>query len=98
MITTVDLRRIITNHQIVPVAFDELGEDTPITLDSLNLVWLLHVLEEELGIIADPYDDDLKHFTSVRGILRYLTAAESANDMLEPIEQKGLHQHANQPI
>jgi acyl carrier protein len=68
-----EIRRLLTDHNIVPENFEELGEDTPLTLDSLALIWLQHLLEEEHGISIDPYGTDLDFFTSVRGIHTYLS-------------------------
>ncbi|MFE0173437.1 acyl carrier protein [Streptomyces sp. NPDC059002] len=76
MITTYEIRRLLTHYPIVPLSLEELGEDTPLTLDSLALVWLQHVLDEEHGISIDPYGEDLDYFTSVRGIHTFLTAAQ----------------------
>lgn len=74
MIDSAEIRRLLTHHKIVPENFEELGEDTPLTLDSLALVWLQHVLDEEHGISIDPYGPDLEFFTSVRGIHTYLSS------------------------
>ncbi|MFD5029194.1 hypothetical protein ACFVWX_08550 [Streptomyces sp. NPDC058220] len=84
MITTDEIRRLLTHHQIVPASLEELGEDTPITLDSLALVWFQHVLDEEHGIGVDPYGADLDHFTSVRGIHTFLSAAGPAGNAAGP--------------
>ncbi|MFJ3962848.1 acyl carrier protein [Streptomyces sp. NPDC090036] len=72
MIGTDEIRRLLTQHRIVPGTFEELGPDTPLTLDSLALVWLQHALDEEHGISIDPYGPDLDLFTSARGISTYL--------------------------
>lgn len=76
MISTDEIRDLLTRHQIVPYSAEELGEDTPITLDSLSLVRFQYALEEEHGIVVDPYDADLDHFTSLGGIHVYLRNAE----------------------
>jgi hypothetical protein len=73
VIDTAEIRRLLTHNKIVPEGFEELGEDTPLTLDSLALVWLQHVLEEEHGISVDPFGPDLDFFTSVQGIHTYLS-------------------------
>lgn len=72
MIGTDEIRRILTDNRIVPADFEELGDDTPLALDSLALVWLQHALDEDHGISIDPYGPDLEFFTSVRGIHSYL--------------------------
>ncbi|MFG3529631.1 acyl carrier protein [Streptomyces sp. NPDC047917] len=71
MITIDQVRGLLCRPEIVP-GTEALGDDTPITLDSLALVWFQHVLEEEHGISIDPYGADLDHFDSVRGIHTYL--------------------------
>ncbi|AXI77270.1 acyl carrier protein [Peterkaempfera bronchialis] len=86
MIGTDEIRRLLTRHQIVPADYEELDDDTPITLDSLALVWLQHVLDEEHGISIDPYGADLDFFTSARGIGTYL--ANHATDAKD-----GIHAH-----
>lgn len=86
MISALDIRRVLTKYQITPVPFEELADDTPFVLDSLNLVWLLHILEEEYGITVDPYGADLDHFTSVHGIHTYL------------VEQGETPRHAGQSL
>ncbi|MFG2298610.1 hypothetical protein [Streptomyces sp. NPDC048603] len=73
MIGPEEIRRLLTHHRIVPVGYGELGDDTPLTLDSLALVWLQHALDEEHGISIDPYGPDLEYFTSVRGIHTFLS-------------------------
>ncbi|MFI1890533.1 hypothetical protein [Streptomyces jumonjinensis] len=81
MMDTAEIRRLLAHHQIVPEGFEELDEDTPLTLDSLALVWFQHALEEEHGISIDPYGPDLDFFTSVRGIHTYLsTLTERGTD------------------
>lgn len=78
MIGTDEIRSLLTRHQIVPCTAEELTDDTPFSLDSMALVWFQHVLEEEHGISVDPYDADVEHFTSVRGIHTYLCSLAGA--------------------
>lgn len=80
MITTYEIRRLLTQYSIVPLTLEELDEDTPLTLDSLALVWFQHAMDEEHGISVDPYGADLDHFTSVRGIHTFLAAAGAGTD------------------
>ncbi|QEU90689.1 hypothetical protein [Streptomyces kanamyceticus] len=80
MITTYEIRRLLTQYSIVPLALEELGEDTPLTLDSLALVWFQHAMDEEHGLSVDPYGADLDLFTSVRGIHTFLSAVQAGTD------------------
>ncbi|MFJ3914128.1 hypothetical protein EDE04_7462 [Streptomyces sp. 2132.2] len=92
MIDTDEVRRLLTHYQIVPGTFEELDADTPITLDSLALVWLQHVLDEEHGISIDPYGADLDFFTSARGISTYL-ARTGVEANPGTAAEDGIHAH-----
>jgi len=72
MITKDDVRRILADKRIFAVAPEDLGEHTELALDSLSLVWLIHKLEEEHGIVLDPQGDDFAEFTSVDRIHSYI--------------------------
>jgi len=71
-LTTADLRRLLSEPKIYPDLPERLSDDTPIALDSLGLIWLLHLLEEEYGLHVEPDDADLDEFTTVGRTLAYL--------------------------
>ncbi|MFJ2768935.1 acyl carrier protein [Streptomyces sp. NPDC087300] len=80
MITTDEIRWLLTHYSIVPLTLAELDEDTPLTLDSLALVWFQHAMDEEHGVSVDPYGADLDLFTSVRGIHTFLASLQAGTD------------------
>jgi hypothetical protein len=49
-----------------PVAGDE-------RIDSLQLAWLLHQVEQRYGVELDPGDDELQRMTTVTGATEVLT-------------------------
>ncbi|MGJ5754497.1 hypothetical protein FB563_2670 [Streptomyces puniciscabiei] len=65
MITRGDIERLLVDSGITP----EPGPDGPdeFVLDSLTLVWMLHLLDERHGIRWEPAEEDLVDFTSVSG-------------------------------
>lgn len=70
-----ELRALLVECQIVPFSADELGDDTPIVIDSFALVWLIQMLQERHGIVLDPTDEEVAAFDSVRAVHAHLTAA-----------------------
>ncbi|MGX1912618.1 acyl carrier protein [Streptomyces phaeochromogenes] len=75
---TIDtVRELLTDRKIFPGVPDELGEDTELILDSLGLVWLLHVVEERFGLVVEPSYEDIAGFTSLRRLTGYLCAAQA---------------------
>ncbi|MCZ4507789.1 acyl carrier protein [Streptomyces sp. ActVer] len=75
---TVDtVRELLADRKIFPGVPDELGEDTELILDSLGLVWLLHVVEERFGLVVEPSYDDIAGFTSLRRLADYLCGAQA---------------------
>jgi acyl carrier protein len=53
---------------------DTFDDDTELALDSLTLVWLAHLLDEQHGIVVSIEDEDgLASCTSVWALRRFLT-------------------------
>ena len=53
---------------------DTFDDDTELALDSLTLVWLAHLLDEQHGIVVSVEDEDgLASCTSERTLRRFLT-------------------------
>ncbi|MGI3204283.1 acyl carrier protein [Streptomyces sp. GLT-R25] len=76
-LTTDTVRELLADRKIFPGVPDELGEDTELILDSLGLVWLLHVVEERFGVVVEPTYEDIAGFTSLRRLTEYLSAAQA---------------------
>lgn len=75
---TIDaVRELLADRKVFPGVPDELGEDTELILDSLGLVWLLHVVEEQFGLVVEPTYEDIAGFTSLRRLTEYLRAAQA---------------------
>lgn len=75
VITTDTVRELLSDRKIFPGVPDDLGEDAELVLDSLGLVWLLHVVEERYGLVVEPGDDDIARLTSIRRLTEFLRAA-----------------------
>ncbi|WP_151480769.1 acyl carrier protein [Streptomyces albicerus] len=76
-ITTDTVRELLSDRKIFPGLPDDLGEDAELVLDSLGLVWLLHVVEERYGLVVEPTDEDIAGLTSLRRLTELLRAAQS---------------------
>ncbi|WP_327312910.1 acyl carrier protein [Streptomyces sp. NBC_01235] len=76
--TTDTVRELLSDRNVFPGLPDDLGEDDELVLDSLGLVWLLHVVEERYGLVVEPSDEDIAGLTSLRRLTQYLGAAEPA--------------------
>ena len=76
--TTDTVRELLSDRNVFPGLPDDLGEDAELVLDSLGLVWLLHVVEERYGLVVEPSDEDIAGLTSLRRLTEYLSAAEPA--------------------
>ncbi|WP_370950039.1 hypothetical protein AB5J62_21220 [Amycolatopsis sp. cg5] len=63
-ITAEQVRLLLSDPKIFP---DLDADDTELVLDSLGLVWFLHLLELRHGIALDPDDE---HVTGVTSVLR----------------------------
>ncbi|MET7784550.1 acyl carrier protein [Streptomyces mirabilis] len=65
MITRGDIERLLIDSGITP----EPGPEGPdeFVVDSLTLVWMLHLLEERHGIPWEPEEEELVGFTSTTG-------------------------------
>jgi acyl carrier protein len=58
---------LATNPNLEAAA--RLGPDEEFALDSLALTWLVHLLEEEYGVLVDPADPRLCDATTLRTVL-----------------------------
>jgi acyl carrier protein len=76
-ITTDTVRELLSDRKIFPGLPDDLGEDAELVLDSLGLVWLLHVVEERYGLVVEPSDEDIAGLTSLRWLTAFLRAAQT---------------------
>jgi acyl carrier protein len=76
-ITTDTVRELLSDRKIFPGVSADLGEDAELILDSLGLVWLLHVVEERYGLVVEPTDEDIAGLTSLRQLTEYLRAAQT---------------------
>ncbi|WP_328768904.1 acyl carrier protein [Streptomyces sp. NBC_00286] len=76
-ITTDTVRELLSDRKIFPGLPDDLGEDAELVLDSLGLVWLLHVVEERYGLVVEPTDEDIAGLTSLRRLTEFLRAAQT---------------------
>lgn len=74
--TTDSVRDLLSDRNIFPGLPDDLGEDAELVLDSLGLVWLLHVIEERHGLVVEPSDEEISGLTSLRRLTEYLRAVE----------------------
>ena len=72
MITADAVRELLADRKVFGDLPADLGDDAPIVLDSMALVWLLHQVEIRFGLRVDPSDEDLDRFSSVAGIVEYL--------------------------
>jgi acyl carrier protein len=75
-ITTDSVRELLSDRKVFPGLPDDLAEDAELVLDSLGLVWLLHVVEERYGLIVEPTDEDIAGLTSLRRLTGYLRTAQ----------------------
>ncbi|MGW0828182.1 acyl carrier protein [Streptomyces sp. NPDC002845] len=75
-ITTDSVRELLSDRKVFPGLPDDLGEDAELVLDSLGLVWLLHVVEERYGLIVEPSDEDIAGMTSLGRLTEYLRSAQ----------------------
>ncbi|MGI5195109.1 acyl carrier protein [Streptomyces sp. CA-288835] len=76
-ITIDTVRELLSDRKIFPGLPDDLGEDAELVLDSLGLVWLLHVVEERYGLVVEPTDEDIAGLTSLRRLTEFLRAAQT---------------------
>ncbi|MFF3328643.1 acyl carrier protein [Streptomyces sp. NPDC002888] len=75
-LTTDTVRELLSDRKIFPGLPDDLDEDAELVLDSLGLVWLLHLVEERYGLVVKPSDEDISGLVSLRRLTDYLRAAE----------------------
>ncbi|MGC9544079.1 acyl carrier protein [Streptomyces sp. UG1] len=74
--TTDSVRELLSDRNIFPGLPDDLDEDDELVLDSLGLVWLLHVIEERHGLVVEPSDEEISGLTSLRRLTAFLCAVE----------------------
>ncbi|GGY13166.1 acyl carrier protein [Streptomyces djakartensis] len=74
--TTDSVRELLSDRNIFPGLPDDLDEDAELVLDSLGLVWLLHVIEERHGLVVEPSDEEISGLTSLRRLTAYLRSVE----------------------
>lgn len=81
-IRTEDVRTLLADPKLLARLPADFDDDTQLALDSLGLIWLLHLLEARYGLVITPAQELLTEFDSVRGITEYLrqAARESAGD------------------
>ncbi|WP_200307175.1 acyl carrier protein [Streptomyces adelaidensis] len=77
VLTTDTVRELLADRKIFPGVPDDLAEDAELVLDSLGLVWLLHVVEERFGLVVEPGDEDIARLTSLRRLTEFLSTAET---------------------
>ncbi|MGW1712180.1 MULTISPECIES: acyl carrier protein [Streptomyces] len=75
-ITIDSVRELLSDRKVFPGLPDDLGEDAELVLDSLGLVWLLHVVEERYGLVVEPSDEEIAGLTSLRRLTGYLRGAQ----------------------
>ncbi|MDX3638247.1 acyl carrier protein [Streptomyces sp. MB09-02B] len=75
VLTTGLVRELLSDRKIFPGVPDDLAEDAELVLDSLGLVWLLHVVEERYGLVVEPDDEDIAGLTSLRRLTEFLGTA-----------------------
>jgi acyl carrier protein len=88
-ITTDTVRELLSDRKIFPGLPDDLGEDAELVLDSLGLVWLLHVVEERYGLVVEPTDEDIAGLTSLRRLTGFLRAAQTDRAQTDRAEGGG---------
>ncbi|MGY0062203.1 acyl carrier protein [Streptomyces sp. LZ34] len=76
-ITTDAVRELLSDRKVFAGVPADLGEDAELVLDSLGLVWLLHVVEERYGLVVEPTDEEIFQLTSLRLLTEYLRAAQT---------------------
>jgi acyl carrier protein len=69
------VRQLLGDRKLFADLPADLHDDTELALDSLGLVWLLHQLEAQYGLVVEPSDADADAFTSIRAITDYLNRA-----------------------
>ncbi|WNV88094.1 hypothetical protein [Umezawaea sp. Da 62-37] len=79
-ITTAAVRKLLSDPKIFPELPAELDEDTELALDSLGLVWFLHLLGTEHDLVIEPEDELITAFRSIRGITDYVNQAGGRAD------------------
>ncbi|MET8980056.1 phosphopantetheine-binding protein [Streptomyces sp. NPDC004539] len=71
------VRALLSDRNVFPGLPADLADDAELVLDSLGLVWLLHVVEERYGLTVEPSDEEIFELTSLRRLTAYLNAASA---------------------
>lgn len=71
MIARADLHSIIVTSAVAGLPAD-IDYETELVIDSVTLVRMRHVLEEQYGMVIDPQVEDMSSFTSINEIYAYL--------------------------
>lgn len=71
-VTGDDIRQILSERRVFMSIPADLTDDQELTLDSMGVIWIVHVLEETFGIVIEPDDADLEQFTSINRIRAYV--------------------------
>ncbi|MEH0420383.1 acyl carrier protein [Streptomyces sp. B21-083] len=93
-LTTDSVRELLADRKIFPGLPDDLGEDAELVLDSLGLVWLLHVVEERYCLVVEPTDEDIAGLTSLRRLTEYLRTEHMRNEHLRTARKGGARDDA----
>ncbi|HEV2634448.1 MAG TPA: hypothetical protein VGX23_04835 [Actinocrinis sp.] len=72
---TEDVRALLADPKLLAHLPGDFGDDTQLALDSLGLVWLLHLIENRYGLVLTASEELLTEFDSVRGITEGLRRA-----------------------
>lgn len=81
------VRELLSDPKLFPHLPADLGDDTELTLDSLSLVWLLHQVQEQYGLVVEPSDAEVDGLISVRRITDYLNGAAGLASLAEPARE-----------
>lgn len=84
--TANDIRTLLVERKLYATFDDRLDDDSPLSLDSLSLLWFLAGVEERFGFKVTPEPEDLQHFTCVRRIHAYLVQVRAAASGREPAQ------------
>ncbi len=76
-ITTAVVREQLSDPKIFPELPADLDEDAELALDSLALVWFLHLLGTRYDLVVEPEDELVAEFSSLRGITGYLSRVQA---------------------
>jgi len=72
-ITADAVREMLADRRIYPELPAVLADDTELALDSMGMIWLLHLVDERHGLVVRGTDAELAELTSIRRIVAYLS-------------------------